>query len=155
MSLSLALSILSLLWLVFLTLLLKKSLSHYQTLSKIRKGVSVDQLLEQVAKLLTQAQKSQTQSDQKILALEQKLKKTISKVGLVKFNPFNDQGGEQSFVLALLDDADSGLLITSLHAREGTRIYVKKLKEGKAQNLQLSKEEKMSILQAVEQAEKK
>jgi hypothetical protein len=155
MSLSLALSILSLLWLVFLTLLLKKSLSHYQTLSKIRKGVSVDQLLEQVAKLLTQAQKSQIQSDQKILALEQKLKKTISKVGLVKFNPFNDQGGEQSFVLALLDDADSGLLITSLHAREGTRIYVKKLKEGKAQNLQLSKEEKMSILQAVEQAEKK
>jgi len=148
MSPQLILSIFSLIWLFLLTLSLRKALSHYKTLSKIKKGVSLDNLLEQIVKTLSRNQKSQRQSDQRIGSLEQEIKNTISKVGLVKFSPFNDQGGNQSFVLSLLDSNDSGLLITSLHARDGTRVYTKKIEKGKAKNLQLSKEEKMSILSA-------
>lgn len=148
MSPHLILSIFSLLWLLLLTLSLRKALSHYKTLSRIKKGVSLDTLLEQIVKTLSRNQKVQRQSDEKIGHLEQEIKNTISKVGLVKFNPFNDQGGKQSFVLSFLDSNNSGLLITSLHARDGTRVYTKKVEKGKAKSLQLSKEEKMSILSA-------
>jgi len=148
MSPQIILTIFSLLWLLFLTLSLRKALSHYKTLSQIKKGVSLDTLLDQIVKTLSRNQKSQRQSDQRISDLEKEIKNNISKVGLVKFNPFNDQGGNQSFVLSLLDSNNSGLLITSLHARDGTRIYTKKVENGKAKSLQLSKEEKMSILSA-------
>ncbi len=137
----------TLLWLFLLSLSLRKAILHYKTLSKIKKDVSLDDLLNQIVRLLAQQKKQKEKSDQKISTLEKEIKKTISKVGLVKFNPFNDQGGEQSFVLSLLDDDDSGLLITSLHGRDTTRVYAKKIKNGKTDNLQLSKEEKLSILQ--------
>ena len=51
--------------------------------------------------------------------------KSIHKVGVVRFNPFKDIGGDQSFALALLDGKNSGVVISSLHTREGTRIYSK------------------------------
>ena len=52
--------------------------------------------------------------------------------GLVRFSPFEDTGGNQSFALALLDETDDGLIISSLHSRTGTRIYAKAVTNGKA-----------------------
>jgi len=51
----------------------------------------------------------------------------IQKVGLIRYNPFPDTGGDQSFVLALLDKNSNGILISSLHARTTTRWYAKKV----------------------------
>jgi hypothetical protein len=64
--------------------------------------------------------------------------------GLVRFNPFGDTGGNQSFALALLDSEGDGVVILSLHSREGTRIYVKPVKKGKAE-LKVSDEEERAI----------
>ncbi|MCA9381909.1 DUF4446 family protein [Candidatus Dojkabacteria bacterium] len=61
-------------------------------------------------------------------------------INFKRFNPFQETGGDQSFLLALMDDTKSGVLITSLHSREGTRIYAKELKKGKSAT-NLSKEE--------------
>lgn len=72
----------------------------------------------------------------------------IQKVGLVRFNPFAETGGDQSFCLALLDGEDSGLVISSLHSRETTRIYAKPVRKGKSAGYDLSAEEKQSILKA-------
>ncbi len=55
----------------------------------------------------------------------------FQKVGLVRFNPFEDTGGNQSFALALLDDHGDGFIVSSLHARAGTRIYAKAIAQGK------------------------
>ena len=52
--------------------------------------------------------------------------------GMVRFSPFEDTGGNQSFALALLDESDDGLVISSLHSRTGTRIYAKAVTNGKA-----------------------
>ena len=76
-------------------------------------------------------------------------KKSISKVGLVRFNPFDDMGGDQSFTLALLDHNNSGVIITSLHTRENTRIYAKPVKNGEGQSMSLSKDEKLAIVKAI------
>jgi len=72
----------------------------------------------------------------------------ISKLGLVRFNPFNDTGGNQSFCLALLDSHNSGLVISSIHARTGTRFYAKQIVSGKPTN-QLSEEEEAAYKQAL------
>jgi hypothetical protein len=70
-------------------------------------------------------------------------------LGLVKFNPFSDTGGDQSFVISLLDGGGSGILITSLHGRGATRLYVKKVTEGKTDQ-SLSLEEQQALKQAQE-----
>ncbi|MAG59908.1 hypothetical protein CMO96_03925 [Candidatus Woesebacteria bacterium] len=71
----------------------------------------------------------------------------IQKTGVVRFNPFTETGGDQSFALALLDGQDSGFVILSLHGREGTRIYVKPVRGGKSR-YELSREEKQAVSEA-------
>ncbi len=71
----------------------------------------------------------------------------IQKVGMVRFNPFQEIGGNQSFSLALLDANDNGIVITSLYTREGNRIFGKPIKNGASEYL-LSEEEKLAIEKA-------
>ena len=74
--------------------------------------------------------------------------RSIHKVGIIRFNPFKDIGGDQSFALALLDGRDSGLVISSLHTREGTRIYSKPITKGASEKYTLTEEEKSAIKSA-------
>jgi hypothetical protein len=67
---------------------------------------------------------------------------------LLRFNPFSDTGGEQSFVLSLLDGGGNGILLTSLHGRGMTRIYAKRVIAGKSDQ-ELSAEEKKALSQAL------
>lgn len=71
-------------------------------------------------------------------------KSNIQKIGLVKFNPFNETGGDHSFSLTLLDGNKNGIIITSLHTRERTRLYLKDVFEGKTK-IELSKEEQKAL----------
>lgn len=77
----------------------------------------------------------------------------LSKVGLVRFNPFGDTGGDHSFSLALLDHKDNGIVISAVHARSGTRVYAKDIIEGKAKH-NLSKEEAKALEDASKQKSK-
>lgn len=77
------------------------------------------------------------------------LASTIKKIGIVRFNPFNNTGGDQSFAIALLDSMNSGILISSLYLREGTRIYAKPIIELKSV-YPLSSEEQEAINKAVQ-----
>lgn len=69
------------------------------------------------------------------------------KISVVRFNPFGDTGGDQSFALAVLDSHNSGYVITSIHGREGTRIYIKPVDYGKSKYT-LSQEEQKALEQA-------
>ncbi len=75
------------------------------------------------------------------------------KISIVRFNPFGDTGGDQSFVLAVLDAHDSGYVLTSIHGREGTRVYVKPIDEGKSKYT-LSEEEQKALKQAAKRVPK-
>ena len=71
------------------------------------------------------------------------------KINLTRFNPFDDLGGDQSFVLCLLDNTNSGAIITSLHTRETTRVYAKAIKNGQSEELALSKEETKALIKTI------
>ena len=79
--------------------------------------------------------------------LEAHAPRAFQRVGLVRFNPFEDTGGNQSFALALLDAERNGWVLTSLHARSGTRVYAKSITAG-ASDGALSDEETAAIRQA-------
>lgn len=71
------------------------------------------------------------------------------KINVTRFNPFNDLGGDQSFILTILDQNDTGAIITSLHNRDITRIYAKAIKNGEGDNITLSKDEKSAIVKTI------
>lgn len=74
-------------------------------------------------------------------------KKCLDKVGIVRFDPFGDRSGNQSFVIALLNSHTDGILLSALHTREGTRIYTKQITKGQPINNKLTKEEQDAINQ--------
>ncbi len=73
---------------------------------------------------------------------------SIQKVGVIRFNPFKDTGGDQSFAIALLDSNNNGLVLSSLYTRQGTRVYTKPIEKG-VSTYHLSKEEKQAIEKAI------
>ena len=79
--------------------------------------------------------------------LEADGRRAFQRVGLVRYNPFEETGGNQSFALALLDADGDGWVLSSLHARSGTRVYAKAIKGGRAE-AGLSAEEADAIRQA-------
>jgi len=81
---------------------------------------------------------------QEIGEIKEKNKFSIQKLGIVRFNPFSEVGGDQSFSIALLDENNDGLVVTSLYTREGNRLYGKPIKAGSSQ-YSLSQEEKRAI----------
>jgi hypothetical protein len=80
--------------------------------------------------------------------LEAVQRKAVQRVGLIRFNPFEDTGGNQSFALALLDANGDGLIVSSLHARTLTRVYGKAVAGGKSEAA-LSDEEAAALRQAL------
>jgi hypothetical protein len=74
---------------------------------------------------------------------------SIHKVEILRFNPFKDLGGDQSFAIALINGRDSGLIISSLHTREGTRVYAKPITKGKSEKYTLTEEEEKVLKQAM------
>jgi hypothetical protein len=75
-------------------------------------------------------------------------RRAFQRVGLVRYNPFEETGGNQSFALALLDAAGDGWVLSSLHARSGTRVYAKAIRTGRA-DAALSEEETAAIQRAM------
>ncbi len=71
-------------------------------------------------------------------------RKAFSRVGLVRYNPFEETGGNQSFALAMLDADGDGWVLSSLHARSGTRVYAKAISHGRS-DAALSNEEAEAI----------
>lgn len=121
---------------------------HYNTLIK-----STDKTkLKDVLDVLLTTQKGLQSETRDLYKVLDEVKKDgrlhVQRVGLVRFNPFSDTGGSQSFTLALLDGHDNGLVMTSLYARTGNRWYIKEVRLGKGKELVLSKEEQAAVQKA-------
>ena len=129
--------------LLFLILLfwLWRLTSHYNRLTRSTKAKSLIKVLESLQKTLAQHEKKILKQEDYLSQLKAKLRQTLQKVVLHRFNPFTHTGGKQSFILALLDEDDNGILLTSLHSRENTRFYVKSIKRGEGEEFDLSPEE--------------
>lgn len=135
-------------WLIILTVILVRMAQRYQRLTAGITKKNLRELLEGANKRLESQKKATDELQNWIGRLEKYSEDHIQKVGFTRFNPFTDTGGNQSFCLTLLDQHDNGIILSSLHSREQTRIYAKSIKQGNAVGLELSKEEKETLKKA-------
>ena len=137
-------------WLVALTVLFYRLIVKDRVSAGNSDGKDWGSVLEEISK----EQKIETEKIGELIKKTDLLEKQailhIQKVGLVRFNPFSDTGGDQSFTLAVLDGECSGIVITSLHSRDNTRIYAKPVEKGKPTGFDFSDEE----LEAIKRASK-
>ncbi|MFA5022912.1 MAG: DUF4446 family protein [Candidatus Paceibacterota bacterium] len=85
---------------------------------------------------------------QEIDSINERLAKALQKIHTIRFNPFRDQGGNQSFATAFMDEKGDGVVISSLYSRDKVSVYAKPLTEGKSE-YELSEEEKEVINKAL------
>lgn len=83
-------------------------------------------------RLLEQNSDRITSLEQTVADLQAALARKAGHVGIVRFNPFQETGGDQSFSVAFLDDEGNGVVITSLYSRDGTRVYAKPIQNGQS-----------------------
>ncbi len=81
--------------------------------------------------------------------IDERTKRSLQHIGMVRYNPFDDTGSDQSFAIALLDDRRDGVVLSSLHGRANTRIFAKPVAAGVSAH-NLSEEEAQAIRIAVE-----
>lgn len=79
--------------------------------------------------------------------IDARLKTAIQKVHTLRFNPFRDHGGNQSFATSLLDENGDGVVISSLYSRDKVSVYAKPVTNGQSE-FELSDEERESITKA-------
>jgi hypothetical protein len=84
--------------------------------------------------------------------IDERTRRSLQHIGMVRFNPFDDTGSDQSFAIALLDDRRDGVVISSLHGRSNTRLFAKPVAAGTSPHT-LSDEEAQAIRIAVEGTE--
>lgn len=134
-------------WLLVLSFFLYRFFVIYR---KLTKGVDLGDIKKVLEKILSRGDLNTKNIEELIKRLDvvdEKDKHHIQKVGLVRFNPFSELGGDHSFCLAILDDRNTGVVITGLHTRDRTRIYMKDIKNGKS-SFDLSTEEKKAVANA-------
>lgn len=135
-------------WLLILTALFLQTRFHYLRLTAKIDKKDLKSILEKILKDSKIQSRKIEDIIKKVSRLEREERRHLQKIGFIRFNPFSETGGSQSFVLSLLDEQDNGLVLSSLHSRDVTRFYAKKVKKGKGEDFPLSKEEKEAIRQA-------
>jgi len=132
------------LWVLAVQLKLNRVVfSHNQLIGGVDEGNLEDALGRQISYIAeTKGKVEGLQVD--LNRVSESLLFAVQRVGLVRFNPFDDTGGDQSFAIALLDARGDGLVLSSLFARRETRIFAKPIQGGKSKHV-LTAEEQRAI----------
>lgn len=135
-------------WSAGLTFFVYTTRAHYHSLiAKTKKG-TIDEILKVLLKK-DDVFSEQIRTLQKYIAtLIEQEKLHYQKIGFVRFNPFERVGGEQSFIITLLNQSNSGIILNFLYTREGIRVFAKKVEKGVGEEYELSSEEKTAIQKA-------
>ncbi len=146
----LVITIVSIVLLIIFIVKEEKLRKRYQIFMRGREAKSLE---ESIQDLFTenQAIKERVSGNRKdIKAIYRQLAKAYQKVGLVKYDAYQQMGGMLSFALAMLDEDNNGFILNSVHSAEGCYIYSKDIKEGQCE-LELGKEEKEAMSIAMQE----
>ena len=96
---------------------------------------------------IAQLKKAKENAEKDIAIINTKLRKSIRGLETVRFNPFPDQGGNQSFAIGLLNEDGDGVVFSSLYSRERMSVFAKPIKNNKSE-YELTAEEKEALKKA-------
>lgn len=134
-------------WAIWLHNRLGQVNAEYKALVAGTSGGDLEQILhDHMAQVRATTQRLE---DLETLARQTDLasRRSLQWLGVLRFNPFDDVGGDQSFALSLVDGYGNGVVMSSLHMRDLTRVYAKPLKNWEAEH-HLTDEEKQAIANA-------
>ena len=123
-------------------------LIHYNRITEGAGNKGLKPLLEEILTSSLKNKKDIEMLRNYCVKIEKESQFHIQKVGLLRFNPFKDTGGDQSFILSLVDLNNTGVIISGLYSRSGLRWYAKKVANGKGVDHELSEEEKKALKEA-------
>lgn len=138
-------ALISLILNIALIIWLSKVARHYNSLTKGIEQKTLMNALQGIQKTIAEHERMQGIIKADLQKTKADAKLHLQNLTLKRFNPFGDTGGDQSFILALLDGNKDGVVITSLHSRENTRFYVKSVNGGVGIDHPLSEEEQKTI----------
>ena len=140
------LALIALVWVIVLQRRLARAERWREQMEKLASS-DVQAMLERNIEGLTDASYRIDQLEVAAKALTEGLKHCVQHVGVVRFNPYHDTGGDQSFAIAMLDAHNDGLVMTGMHSRGGVRLYAKPIARGRS-TYPLTDEERQAIEQA-------
>lgn len=147
------LAIMLILLIGFITLTIKFSKLHKKYkdfMIKLGNGKSLEEDLETYMYRVNKVEQENANLGNQVENIEKDLKRCIHKVGLVRYNAFQDVGSDLSFALALLDENNDGIVLNGIYAREMSNIYAKPIEKGKSSYV-VSEEEAKALQKAMEQ----
>lgn len=112
-----------------------------------KKAKDLEDTIVTLEKNIAELKISKQTTEKELLEINKKLKKSIRGLETIRFNPFPDQGSNQSFAIGILNEENDGVVISSLYSRERMSIFAKPIKAGKSE-YELSQEEKEAIKKA-------
>jgi hypothetical protein len=135
-------------WVAFVEYRYQKLAGSFRLLMTGRGGADLEATLIDFVSRMDRIEKMTQEAVQRMGQIEVKSPYLLQHLGVVRFNPFQDKGGDQSFVVAILDDHADGTVITSIASRVDTRIYAKPVVGGQS-TYNLTGEEKDAIARAM------
>jgi hypothetical protein len=108
------------------------------------KARNLEEIMIEITRNLKEVKETQVHINGHLETVDERLNKSIRKVGTVRFNPFEDAGSNQSFAVAFLNDEGDGVVMSSLYARDRMSIFAKPITKGKSE-FELSLEEKQVL----------
>ena len=106
-----------------------------------KKGKDLEDTIEMLQEETAKLKVAKENIEKELIVVNQKLKKSIRGLETLRFNPFPDQGSNQSFAIGILDEEKNGVVVSSLYSRERMSVFAKPIKNGKSE-YELSKEER-------------
>ncbi len=119
----------------------------YSMLMSGKKGADLEKIIKIRFKEMDQVKANAKRVTREHKEIKKSLSKGFSKLGLVKYDAFDEMAGKLSFSLAILNDDNSGVILTAMHSREGCYIYAKEIIKGDSY-IPLSEEEKDALERA-------
>lgn len=143
------LNLILLIWLIFLSYFFWREKQFLRQLFPKDQNLDIRKKFEEVLGEVQRFGKKEQLLKKDLEKLKEESLEHYQIVEVLRYNPYADTGGQQSFTIVLLNAKLDGILITSLHSRAGTRVYTKVIKNGKSE-MELSKEEGEVLKKAID-----
>lgn len=127
---------------------LKKLRRRMDALTRGKDTESMEDIMLNFFERIETLENHESQTNHHIKEMKETLRSTYQKSALVKYDAFREMSGALSYSLALLDQENNGVLISSMYSREGCYTYAKDVENGKCK-INLSEEEEEALKQAV------
>lgn len=132
-------------WLIMLSYIVIKLKMHYSNLVQTTGKQALNEVLDSLLQEERNNRIHLKQQEIQISKLQTLSQTHFAKIGLVNYHPFGKTSGDQSFILALLNEKKDGIVLNFIYTHEGIRIYTKIVKMGKGEAYELSAEENEAI----------